>query len=78
MCSNCLTCIYWANSKKPNDKKMADCDLPFTISGENLCKNGSGKGVDIETFAHDDSGLQVYFMTGENFGCVNHRPKKTN
>jgi hypothetical protein len=54
---------------------MADCDLPDTITGDKLCKDGSGTGIAIYATASDDSGLEAKLLTGANFGCIHHCPK---
>jgi len=72
--NTCKTCKYWALSFKPTkENPVADCDLPDTITGEKLFKQGAG--MEINATAHDDSGLQAYLMTGENFGCIHHKEK---
>ena len=72
--NTCKTCKHWSHSFRPTvQNPVADCDLPDTITGEKLHKEG--KGMELYVQVNDDSGLQVTLMTGENFGCVNHTPK---
>lgn len=69
--NNCKTCKYWG--KPQPGKPFAVCDLPDTITGEKLHK--AGVGMEINATADDDSNMQVEFLTGENFGCIQHNPK---
>jgi hypothetical protein len=71
----CKSCKYWNVSRKVDVNKMADCDFPDTMTAERFIKNGSGTSMEIEATAHDDSGLSVTLLTGENFGCTQHVEK---
>lgn len=73
--NTCKSCKYWNVSYKIDANKMSDCDFPDTITAEKFIKDGSGTGIKIEATAHDDSGLMVTFLTGENFGCIHHKQK---
>lgn len=67
--NKCKNCKYWSSSV-PNKNKIVvgECDLPNTITGGKLAKQG--EGMDIVVDVCDDSGLTVRLITGENFGCV--------
>jgi len=71
--NTCKTCKYWSDRYKI-DKGVSDCGFIDTISATKDRKTY----VDIEATAHDDSGLQVALMTGEDFGCVHHKGKTSN
>lgn len=64
---NCKTCKYW-NRDRTVQNGVSDCDM------EGEFEKGD-KAFFIDVFVHDDSGMSVKLMTGENFGCVHHTEK---
>ncbi len=66
--SNCNTCKYWKPSYLRKGKMC--CDFLDTITAEKPPSN-----VELEAWAHDDSGLMVELITGPEFGCVKHESK---
>jgi len=68
--NTCKTCKYWSDRYQIKDG-ISDCGLIDTISAT----KDKRISVDIEVSVHDDSGLSVALMTGEDFGCVRHVPK---
>lgn len=65
---NCKTCKYWTAHK---GKVTGECDKPDHFDG----KSTNDKEFSYDIFVHDDSGLTVTLVTGENFGCILHQPK---
>jgi hypothetical protein len=57
----CKNCKYWNHSFKV-ENNISDCD--------NISYSGSEDSAHIEATAHDDSGLEVFFMTNRTFGCT--------
>lgn len=70
--STCKNCLYWAGAKfKVDASNMAECEFLNTVTAKKHCKDGSGTGVMLFATA---LGLEVRLITGENFGCVHHKP----
>ena len=70
--NTCKTCKHWSHHFDIK-KGIADCDRLDCMNDEK-----AGTTFSIEATAHDDSGLQTWLMTGENFGCIHHDTKATN
>lgn len=66
----CKTCIYW-NRYYNIVNGISDCDRH-----DSLPDPPTNLTMRIDVFVHDDSGLGVHLMTGEDFGCALHHPKK--
>ncbi len=65
--NTCKTCKYWSDNLKIVDK-VSDCGKVGSYdSGEMTF------AMDITV--DDDSNLNSYLMTGEDFGCIHHKDK---
>lgn len=69
----CKTCKFWRDTVYNAANKTADCGY-IGIWPEPKDKTTS---VEIVVDVHDDSGLNVKLVTGENFGCVHHQEKQS-
>lgn len=66
--NTCSTCKLWKKLKST----QGVCDmLDFMNEGE-ILKDGEAA---LDIFVSDDSGLNVDFITNENFGCIKHIAK---
>ncbi len=64
----CKTCIFWSSNNIKNN--VSECLLFDMIMLDNP-KNFAY----IEANASDDQGLDAVFMTGSDFGCIQHKDK---
>ena len=67
--NTCETCKYWNRDYKIV-KGVSDCDRLNCLP--DLPNNTM---LRIDTFVHDDSGLDTVLMTGKDFGCVHYTGK---
>jgi hypothetical protein len=67
--NTCSTCKYWKANK---NLIKGECDFVDSIPCD---KQPDNLRMEINVTAHDDSGLQVEFITGKDFGCIHHAAK---
>lgn len=73
----CKTCIYWGGIYVPKNG-VADCEAADWMI-DDFAERGLNMDADemaIHADASDDSGLTALLVTGEDFGCTLHSPKK--
>jgi hypothetical protein len=69
MSKTCKNCKHWSISYEPDKDNIADCNKIDTwISSKD-------DSAHIKYYLDDDSGLEISFMTGANFGCNKFKPK---
>lgn len=61
----CKSCRFWGHYRK------GECDR---VGG--LFSANPGAAFDVVARALDDSGLTTGLVTGPDFGCVHHAPRK--
>lgn len=69
--NTCDTCIYWKEYTRQHNMKR--CELMERLDPRD--KYVSGAGIHVET--PDDHGLDVTFLTGPKFGCIQHETYTT-
>ena len=63
--NTCKTCKWWGVYYENV------CDCIGTIESEIPATR-----LEIDVRVHDDQGLEVYLITGSDFGCILHSPKE--
>ena len=72
----CKTCKFWGYGSSDTNRATKGCgkiDWVTKDRNSNSVKELTDlKKFEMDIFVHDDSGLNVEVMTGEDFGCVLH------
>lgn len=72
MDKTCSTCKYWVGGYLSYRQKHSLKNICDLANGNNLPDR---VGLEILSYAMDDSGLNTELVTGPDFGCVNHSSK---
>ena len=78
----CKNCKFWGDGSSDTNRLTKSCGkidyVPKAYRGDgaSVKEITNLKKFELDAYAHDDSGLTVDVMTGEDFGCVLHEPKQ--